>query len=59
MHKSECSIKVIEKAMYLCEFASPCIGRKIPIEESSPYKMPILGSNVPSAISRECGHYSR
>lgn len=57
--ESECSIRAIEEAMYLCEFASPCIGQKISNDKCSPYKIPVCGSTVISVISEECGEHTR
>lgn len=59
MHESECSIQAIEEAMFLCEFAPPCIGRDIPNYESTSYKVPVGGSNVISVTSKECGRHTR
>ena len=52
-HAKQTLFDVIQEAMFLCEFARPCIGQEIPNHESSPYKTHVNDSNIISVISSE------
>ena len=57
LQEPACSIRAIREAMYLCEFASPCIGREIPIDVLTSYKTSVSESKVLSVTSREREHF--